>query len=247
MIDITTSRLTGRVFLDGGELHSVSTLPSTLAPAAQILVERLLCKDVRLFISTDWGDLEDANARHLNSWFPLLPHPASAATHWIGAVDGAGEVIATQGEVLLDCTDRSLGERLGDLTVFHESGTAPAEEWCFCASEAAFDTRGKVAWMTAGWVHPDWRGRGLFHPMGHLMRLLGWARWDVNWWSGVVEVDTVPIWNAAGAGRRRLEPRPAVLYQQLGVERCPLHFCRFSRAAVTLDAGGVIDRQRRAA
>jgi hypothetical protein len=37
------------------------------------------------------------------------------------------------------------------------------------------------------------------------------------------------------------------MYQQAGVERCALHYCRFSRPAVTLDASGIVQRLRVAA
>ncbi|MCG5238385.1 hypothetical protein ACIU1J_32255 [Azospirillum doebereinerae] len=228
-------------------LPGFARLPADVSGAVAALSARLESKGVSLFISDDWSALEAINARHANSWFPLLPHPASAPTLWVGAADQGGDVVASYGGVLLDCGRQSLGEKLGDLTVFHDAGDAPAEEWCFCASEAAFDTRGRVTWMTAGWTNPAWRGRGLFHPLGHLLRFVSWAAWDVHWWAGVVEEETVPVWNAPGAGRRRLEARPAVLYQQSGVDRCALHLCRFSRAAVTLDAGGILDRLRKAA
>ncbi|MBP2233138.1 hypothetical protein J2847_006473 [Azospirillum agricola] len=228
-------------------LPHLPKLPPEIAAAAAALTARLETKGVRVFLSDDWSELEALNARHANSWFPLLPHPKSARTMWVGVADDAGDVIGSYGGVLIDCGERSLGEKLGDLTVFHDAGNAPSEEWCFCASDAAFDTQGRVSWMTAGWVAPAWRGRGLFHPLGHLLRLTSWAAWDVHWFAGVVEEETVPVWNAPGAGKRRLETRPTILYQQAGVPRCPLHLCRFSRPAVTLDAGAILSRLRQAA
>lgn len=228
-------------------LPGFATLPADVPHAVEALIARLESKGVHVFLNTDWTALEAINTRHANSWFPLLPHPVSAPTMWVGAADASGDVVASYGGVLIDCGPRSLGEKLGDLTVFHDDGDAPHEEWCFCASEGAFDTRGRVAWMTAGWTDPAWRGRGLFHPLGHLLRMTSWAAWDVHWWAGVVEEETVPVWNAPGAGRRRLEARPSILYQQSGVARCPLHFCRFSRPAVTLDASAILNRLRKAA
>ncbi|MBP2303291.1 hypothetical protein [Azospirillum picis] len=223
---------------------NAGTLPACVPHAFAALQNRLESKGVRLFLSSDWGGLERVNARNVNAWFPLLPHPHSAPAHWIGAVDSSGDIVATQGAILLDCTAKSFGERLGDLSAFHDLGTAPPDEWCFCASEAAFDTRGRTAFVTSGWVAPHWRGRGLFHPMATLMRLACLSLWDVHWWAGLVEEETVPVWNAAGAGRRRLEPRPTILYQQSGVARCPLHLLRFSRAGVLLDAGVTVERAR---
>lgn len=229
-------------------LPGLAHLPAQIRAAIAALTDRLASKGVTVFLSDDWSALEALNRRHANSWFPLLPHPASAETLWVGAVDDAGDVVASYGGVRIDCTARSLGERLGDLSVFHDPGDAPSEEWCFCADDAAFDTRGVVTWMTAGWTNPAWRGRGLFHPLGHLLRMASWAAWETSWWAGVVEEDTAAtVWGAPGAGRRRLSARPTIMYQQAGVERCALHYCRFSRPAVTLDAGGIVQRLRVAA
>jgi len=229
-------------------LPGFAALPPDVAAAALALTAHLETKGVTVFLSDSWSELEALNARHANSWFPLLPHPDTAATLWVGAADAAGDVVGSYGGVRIDCTDKSLGERLGDLSVFHEPGTAPAEEWCFCADDAAFETRGVVTWMTAGWTNPAWRGRGLFHPLGHLLRMTSWAAWNTNWWAGVVEEDTATtVWGAAGAGKRRLSGRPTILYQQSGVERCALHYCRFSRPGVTLDAGALLGRLRQVA
>ncbi|TWA76874.1 hypothetical protein FBZ83_11715 [Azospirillum brasilense] len=219
----------------------VETLPlgtSTLTPeldaARGRLCGELVARGVTPILCESWPDLQALNARHRDSWFPLLPKPASAPAFWVGAADAGGDIIATQGAVFLDCAASSFGERLADLSAFHD-GTPPEGEWSFCASEAAHDARGRVAFVVAGWVRPDWRGRGLFHPMAFLARLLAWERWGVNWWCGLVDPETVPIWNGRGAGRRRLEPRPTILYEQKDAGRLPLHLLRFSRPGVVLD------------
>ncbi|CAO3445680.1 hypothetical protein [Azospirillum argentinense] len=204
------------------------------------LIEKIKARGVVISVSDDWSGIQDINERSRNSWFELLPRPASAPSFWLAATDATGDVVATQGAVLLDCMNTSFGERLGDLTAFHDEGRAPAGEWCFCASEAAFDTRGRVAFVVAGWVRPDWRGKGLFHPMASLMRLASWARWDVHWWAGLVDPETTSVWNAKGAGRRRLEPRPTILYHQNGVGRLPLHLLRFSRPAMVSDVAQML-------
>ncbi|MBP2291060.1 hypothetical protein [Azospirillum rugosum] len=215
--------------------------------ARDALMRKLAARGVSLAVCDDWSELQRLNETNRNSWFELLPRPSSSPAFWIAATDATGEVVATQGVVLLDCSKVSFGERLGDLTAFHDAGRAPVGEWCFCASEAAFDTTGRVAFVVAGWVRPDWRGKGLFHPMAALMRLAAWARWDVHWWAGLVDPETVPVWNAKGAGRRRLEPRPTIMYQQNGVGRLPLHLLRFSRPAMVSEAAQMTGGFTRAA
>ncbi len=208
-----------------------------LGAAWAALRATLAAQGLTAFVSDQWSGLEAVNARNRDSWFELLPRPASVPCFWIGATDADGAVVATQGAVLLDCAGPSFGDRLADLSAFHDPGTAPAGDWCFCGSEAAHDTHGWVAFVVAGWVRPDWRGRGLFHPMAALARLLAWSRWDVHWWCGLVDPETVPVWCSRGAGRRRLEPRPTILYRQQGVGRLPLRLLRFSRPALVLDLG----------
>ncbi|MBK3798654.1 hypothetical protein GAY33_05310 [Azospirillum brasilense] len=220
-------------------------LPDSLAAGRRALAASLHNRGVELSFSDDWHGLEAVNSRNRNSWFELLPRPATAPAFWLAARDARGEVVGTQGAVFLDCAVSSFGQRLGDLSAFHDPGTQPPadREWCFCASDAAFDTVGRVAFVVAGWVRPDWRGKGLFHPMAALMRIACWHRWDVSWWAGLVDPETIPVWNARGSGKRRLEPRPTILYHQNGVGRLPLHLLRFSRPAVILDAGRVAGKE----
>mgnify|MGYP001220150257 FL=1 len=212
-------------------------LAPALSAARDRLCADLLAKSVTPVLCESWEELQALNARHRNSWFELLPKPASAPAFWLGLVDGEGEVVATHAAVLVDCTSAPFGARLNNLAIFHAPGAAPEEEWAFCASEAAHDTAGTVAWIVAGWTRPDWRGAGLFHRLGALVRLVATARWNPKWVVGLVDPDTVPVWQGRGAGRRRLEKRPGILYHQNGVGRVPLHFMRWSRPAVMLDLG----------
>ena len=211
-------------------------LAPALGTARDRLCTELIARGVTPVLCESWADLEALNAQHRDSWFPLLPKPASAPAFWLALVDGEGEVVATHGVVLVDCSAASFGSRLADLSAFHDPGNAPAEEWAFVASEAAHDTTGSVAWIVAGWTRPDWRGRGLFHRLGALARLVALSRWNPKWVVGLVDPETVQVWECYG-GRRRLEERPGILYHQNGVGRLPLHFMRWSRPAVMLDLG----------
>lgn len=207
----------------------------TLKAAHDVLCASALAAGVTLVLVEEWEELERLNARHRGDWFPLLPRPAAASSFWVAAVDADGEFVATHGVVLLDCSAASFGARVGDLTAFHDPGAAPSDEWAFSASPSAHDTRGAVAWIVAGWNRPDWRGRGLFHMLGAVARLVALDRWSPRWVVGLVDPETVPVWERRCAGRALLEPLPAVLYQQHDVGRLPLHFMRWSRDAVVLD------------
>ncbi|HEV7284307.1 MAG TPA: hypothetical protein VGN75_05580 [Kaistia sp.] len=208
-------------------------LAAGLSSAGNRLCAASLEKGVSLFVSDDWSALTALNERHRDSWFELLPRPASTPCFWVGALDPVGEVVATHGVVLLDCSVASFGERIADLSAFHDRGKAPADEWAFCASPIAHGTRGHVAWIMAGWNHPDWRGRGLFHLVGAAARLVAMARYHPRWVAGVIDPETVPVW----IGRGTVDPRAAVLYHQHGIGRLPLHFMRWSRPAVLRDLG----------
>lgn len=214
----------------GGGPHA-----ATLSAARDGLCASCITKGVTLVLSDDWTELEALNVRHRDGWFPLLPRPADAPAFWIGAADADGEIVATHGVVLLDCAGSTIGERISDLSAFHAPGAAPVGEWAFCASGAALETSGAVAWIVAGWNRADWRGRGLFHLLGASARLVALDHWSPRWVVGLVDPETVPIWSRRCAGRALLEPRPAVLYHQDGVGRLPLHFMRWSREAVILD------------
>ncbi|WP_434617466.1 hypothetical protein [Azospirillum sp. B2RO_4] len=206
-----------------------------LKAARDALCASALAAGVTPVLVKEWEALERLNARHRANWFPLLPRPAVAPSFWVAAVDADGEFAATHGVVLVDCSAVSFGARVGDLTAFHDPGAAPSDEWAFCASPSAHDTRGAVAWIVAGWNRPDWRGRGLFHLLGAVARLVALDRWSPRWVVGLVDPETVPVWERRCAGRALLEPLPAVLYQQAGIGRLPLHFMRWSRDAVVLD------------
>lgn len=224
-----TRRLIETLRLGGGP-HA-----ATLSAARDALCADSISKGVTLIMSDDWAELEALNGRHRDGWFPLLPRPADASAFWIGAADADGEIVATHGVVLLDCVGTSIGERISDLSAFHAYGAAPVGEWAFCASGPALETSGTVAWIVAGWNRPDWRGRGLFHLLGAVARLVAMDRWSPRWMVGLVDPETVPVWSRRCAGRALLEPRPAVLYHQDGVGRLPLHFMRWSREAIILD------------
>ena len=213
-------------------------LAPALVAARDALCAAALARGVTLVLCESWESLELLNRLHRDSWFPLLPRPASAPSFWVAAVDADGEVVGTHGVVLLDCAAASFGDRLADLSAFHDPGAVPADEWAFVASEAAHDTFGSVAWIVAGWTRPDWRGRGLFHDLGAAARLAAMARWNPKWVAGLVDPEAMPVWDGRGAGRRRLESRPGILYHQAGVGRLPLHFMRWSRPAVLLDLQG---------
>ncbi|MFC5359063.1 hypothetical protein [Azospirillum himalayense] len=226
------------------DFRLVETLPlgtGPLVPALGSARDRLcgdlVARGATPILCESWPDLQALNARHRESWFPMLPKPASAPAFWLGLVDSEGEVVATHAVVLVDCASSSFGERLGDMSALHDPGSAPADEWAFVASEAAHDTRGSVAWIVAGWTRPDWRGASLFHRLGELVRLVALARWNPKWVVGLVDPETVPVWSGRGGGRRRLEERPGILYHQNGVGRLPLHFMRLSRHAVYMDLG----------
>lgn len=212
-----------------------------LAPALGASRDRLcaemIARGVTPILCESWEALQGLNLQHRESWFPLLPKPASVPAFWLGLVDGEGEVIATHGVVLVDCTAASFGARLADLSALHDPGDAPADEWAFVASEAAHDTRGSVAWIVAGWNRPDYRGAGLFHRLGALARLVALSRWNPKWVVGLVDPETVPVWAGRCAGRALLESRPGVLYEQRGAGRLPLHVMRWSRSGVLLDLG----------
>ncbi|MBK1838008.1 hypothetical protein JHL17_11345 [Azospirillum sp. YIM B02556] len=224
------------------ERRLVETIPLQGSPRGPVLraARDALCTaglaaGVTLVLVEEWEALERLNAQHRGDWFPLLPRPAAAPCFWVAAVDAEGEFVATHGVVLLDCSTASFGARVGDLTAFHDPGAAPSEEFGFCASPAAHETRGAVAWIVAGWNRSDWRGRGLFHLLGAVARLVALDRWLPRWVVGLVDPETVPVWTCRCAGRALLEPLSAVLYQQTGVGRLPLHFMRWSRPAVLLD------------
>ncbi|WP_148294182.1 hypothetical protein [Azospirillum sp. B506] len=220
----------------------VETMPLQGSPHGPVLraARDALCAaglavGVTLVLVEEWEALAQLNAWHRGDWFPLLPRPAAAPSFWVAAVDADGEFVATHGVVLLDCSTASFGARVGDLTAFHDPGAAPSEEFGFCASPAAHETRGAVAWIVAGWNRPDWRGRGLFHLLGAVARLVALDRWSPRWVVGLVDPETVPVWVRRCAGRALLELLPAVLYQQAGVGRLQLHFMRWSRPAMLLD------------
>lgn len=226
----------------GGPRLLVETLPIAAGPHAELLraVRDALCaaalvRGVTPVLSTTWEDLEALNRANLGSWLPLMRRPAGLDHFWIGATDREGEVMATQGAALVDCTAASFGDRLSDLSFF--SGAPAARERCFCASPTAFETRGRVAYVTAGWTHPDARGRGLFPLLGRLVRLVAWAGWSPLWWVGMVSDAVAPQWSEAKAGRRMLEPRPTILYQnpEAGFDYPPYRLLRFCRAGVLLD------------
>ncbi len=219
-------------------MDGVAIAGAGLETARDRLNAAAAAKGVTLFVSDDWPTLAALNERHRAGWYSLLPKPASAPCFWVGAVDAAGEVAVTHGVVLVDCTARSFGERVTDLSLFHDAGQAPAEEWAFCASGAALETRGAVAWIVAGWNRPDWRGRGLFHLLGAVARLVAWQRYRPRWVIGLVDPETVPVWAGRCTGWALLERRASILYHQQGIGRLPLHFMRWGRSAVLLDLEG---------
>lgn len=225
---MTDRRLIETLRLDGCPHAALRTARDALCAEALVL-------GLTLILSDDWTELERVNAANREGWFPLLPKPASAPSFWVAAVDAEGEIVGTHGVVALDCDTISFGVRLADLSAFHDPGAAAVGEWAFCASAAALQTVGSVAWIVAGWNRPDWRGRGLFHLLGAVARLVALARWSPRWVVGLVDPETVPVWRKRCAGRALLEPLPANLYHQDGVGRLPLHFMRWSRPAVALD------------
>lgn len=187
-------------------------------------------RGVSFKVSRDWSGLEAVNAENRGSWFELMPKPRSAPALWVSAVALNGQVAGTYAVYMLDCRTLSFGDRLADLSAFHDD--PPADEWSFCASEVAHDTRGLVAFTVAGWVRPDWRGAGLFHRIGLMARLMSWREWNPLWWAGLVDPEAVSVWRTKGAGRCHLESRPSTIYFQRGVGQIRSHCLRISRQSM---------------
>ncbi|PWC98008.1 hypothetical protein [Azospirillum sp. TSO5] len=219
-----------------------------LRAARDALCGTALQRGYTLISCDDWDLLERINRENLDSWLPIMHRPNGDGWFWVGAADADGRIVATQAGVLIDCGQRSFGDRLSDLSFFYadperDNGVG---EMCFCASDTAFKTLGQFCYLTAGWTHPAARGKGLFHLVGRAVRLLAMGRWSPNWWGGMVAPGTVPQWAEKKAGRRFLEHRPTILYQNppCGFEYPPLHFMRISRSAFFLDMQAVIDAAR---
>lgn len=206
-------------------------VPPDLEVARYALCALSRAQGLTAFVSADWSDLEALNAQHRDSWFELLPRPASAPCLWVGLEDAGGEVVAAQAAILLDCTGKSYGARLEAMTVFYDDPAAAEASgaWCFSASPEARESRGQVAMMSSGWVHPDWRGghRDLFHHSGRLNRLAVLARWKPDWLVALVESNVSRIWTEKAVGQRHLDRHPTVLYHQPGEGRLKLHVMRF--------------------
>ncbi len=215
-------------------------LPAALLTGARdALCARALACGITLVSCNDWPALEAINRANLTSWLPIMHRPNGTDWFWIGAADADGRIVGTQAGVLLDCTGRSLGERLSDLSFFYRDPATERTpgEHCFCASDAAFDSFGKFCYLTAGWTHPDRRGQGLFHLVGRAVRLLAAGRWAPHWWGGLVAPETAAQWTAEKAGPLQLERRPTILYRNpaAGYEYPPLRFMRISRSGFFLD------------
>lgn len=207
--------------------------------ARDVLCARAQAVGTKLFVSDSWTALEQINRRNLDTWRPLLHRNSSFPAVWVGALDCAGEVVGTQAALRVDCRQRSYGERLEDLSLFYDRpDDVPPGEACFVGGYSpVLTTRGIVAWLAAGWVHPNFRRRDadLFHVIGRAIRLVAWPLWNPSWWAGVVEPETCSKWSVERAGRRHLDDRPTILYQQRDVKRPPLHHMRISRSAFRLD------------
>ncbi|WP_247888125.1 hypothetical protein [Azospirillum brasilense] len=214
-------------------------VPSALAEPRAALSVLAHMQGLTPFLSTDWAELEDLNARHRSSWFELLPRPASTPCLWVGLENSAGDVVAAQAAILLDCTGKSYGARLEAMTAFYDDpGAAEASgAWCFSASPEAREACGKVAMMSSGWVHPDWRGghRDLFHLSGRLNRLAVLARWAPDWLVALVDPNVSRLWTEKAVGQRHMDRHATILFHQPGEGRLRLHLMRLRPDDVTAD------------
>ncbi len=192
----------------------------------------LQSRGLSAFRSCEWAELEAINRANLSSWFPLLPKPADLPGQWVGVADPGGAVVAVQGSVLLDCRERSFAARLTDLSAFYDPAAVPADAWCFTASPEARETRGMVAFMSSGWVHPDCRGGDLFHAVGLLNRLAALEAWAPDWLAALVDPGVHRLWTVGRVGPRHLDRFPTVCLHQPGVSRLTLHVLRFDPAEV---------------
>jgi len=179
-----------------------------------------------------------------DSWFPLLPTPQSAPAFWLNVRDKEGATVACYAGTFLNCSEKSWGEKIGDLTAFHDDPEAAQEDWAFCASPLAFEARGRVGWLSAGWLAPRWRGRPRrFHLLGRMVRLVAETLWEPDCMGGLVDPDIAPVWRLRAAGPCTIEKRPGVLLNQKGVGRLPMHFCFYPGNAMKrelLDLGSPI-------
>ncbi|BAI71461.1 hypothetical protein AZL_020520 [Azospirillum sp. B510] len=218
-----------------------AALPETEAADLSYLRDSLsqiaAAQGLRPVVSDDWQALEALNARHRDSWFELLPKPSAVPCFWVGLTTAEDEVVAVQASILLDCRARPYAARLTDLTAFYDAGNAPPDAYCFAASPEARETRGAVAMMSSGWVHPDWRGghRDLFHMSGRINRLEAVDRWQPDYLAALVETNVSRIWTERAVGERHLDRHPTIMFHQPGEGRITLHLMRFRPAAVISD------------
>lgn len=221
---------------------SLPTASESLTSLRASLTATAAEQQLRPVVSDDWQALEALNAHHRASWFELLPRPSVAPCFWIGLATAEGEVVAVQASILLDCRARPYAARLTDLTAFYDPGNAPADAYCFAASPEARETRGAVAMMSSGWVHPDWRGghRDLFHLSGRFNRLEAIDRWQPDHLVALVESNVSRIWTERAVGERHMDRHPTIMFHQPGEGRLTLHLMRFRPDEV------IADLQRRA-
>lgn len=108
---------------------------------------------------------------------------------WVALCQGERVVATTAAIYFYIGAGTSLRDRIRDMSLFYASPHMARTfgAWADCSAPIAQHIAGHICLLSAGWVHPEFRGKRLIERAVRLAGLAGFAAWRPDWVCGLIE------------------------------------------------------------
>ena len=145
------------------------------------------------------ADMVAANELNKINWLPLLPlfNPKFAALNpensfCILGRNGNGDVVSANAGRLYEWHQTDIVEEAQSLRLYYDDANRMKlpNESCTVTARLALQVSGRVAYVGAAWVHPNFRGRGLSETLPRIAKALAFTKWKPNWITSLMTEST---------------------------------------------------------
>lgn len=195
------------------------------------------------------GEMVEANAQNSNNWLPLIPlfDPSFGALNdensfCILGWNAAGEIVTANAGRFYDWQATNLVEETKTLRLFYDDPERMkvAGERCEVTAAKATSITGRVAYVGAAWVRPDFRGRGLSETLPRFAKAYALTQWGPDWITSLMTEATHSRGFAERFGYNHIDWEVRWIKSRLGDLRCAVLW--MDAAHLIKDLSGYLSR-----
>lgn len=175
------------------------------------------------------GEMAVANEQNRNNWLPLIPlfDPDFGAlddenSFCILGWNASGEVVTANAGRFYDWQATNLVREAESLRLFYDDPERmkAVGERCEATATMATCITGRVAYVGAAWVRPDFRGRGLSETLPRFAKACALTRWRPDWITSLMTEATHRRGFAERFGYNHIDWEVLWINSRLGDLRC---------------------------